>query len=101
MSSHQEWQEEVIKEHDEKKPFAPENGTPLKFKAGDPVIYTNSNGATFSRTVTGLYKPEQPCSLYARGYRYLIDGSAPWMPVHEHSLKPNTRVTNSPKESPQ
>ena len=37
MSSHHEWAEEVTARHDATKPFAPENGQPLRFKAGDPV----------------------------------------------------------------
>jgi hypothetical protein len=88
MSSHHEWVSDVVEQHDAEKPFAPENGRPLAFKPGDAVIYTNDQGATFARTVAGYYRPEQPCSLYARGYRYLLNGSSPWMPVREASLQP-------------
>lgn len=96
MSSHHEWAEEVIAEHDLKTPFAPDNGTPLQFKAGDRVIYTNEFGATFARVVTGLYKPSRPCSRYALGCRYLLNSSSPWSPVQEAELKPDTRqpITN-------
>jgi hypothetical protein len=87
MSSHHQWVDEIVKHHDEQKPFAPENGTPLAFKAGDSVTYTNSFGVSFNRTVTGIYQPSQPCSLYATGCRYLLDTDSHWMPVDEASLK--------------
>lgn len=86
MSSHHDWVNEVIESHDLEKPFAPENGSPLKFKSGDPVIYTNSAGVVFHRRVTGFYRPNGPCSLYATGYRYLLNNDSPWMPVCESSL---------------
>ena len=85
--SHREWRDEVIAQHDLNKPFAPENGEALKFKAGDAVIYTNSNDVTFRRRVTSLYCPDFRCSLYARGARYLIDSDSPWVPVSESSLR--------------
>ena len=87
MSSHWEWQERVVAQHDLEKPFAPENGAPLKFKIGDPVIFTNPNGVTFRNRVTGYYLPEGPCSLYACGRRYLLDSSSPWFPVKETELE--------------
>lgn len=87
MASHHEWAEEVIAQHDELKPFAPENGESLKFNIGAPVIYTNDYGVSFPLRVTGHYKPETPCSLYARGYRYLLDKDSHWMPVKEDSLQ--------------
>ena len=87
MTSHHHWVEEVVKKHDEEKPFSPENGTPLRFCVGDAVTYTNSNGAAFFLTVTGLYKPMGPCSLYATGCRYLLNKTSYWMPVDEASLR--------------
>ncbi|PTT78673.1 hypothetical protein DBR42_22895 [Pelomonas sp. HMWF004] len=90
MSSHWEWAEQVIAKHDAEKPFAPENGTPLAFKPGDPVIYTNDAGVSFPLKVTGYYQPEQPCSLYATGRRYLLDWDCHWMPAAEASLRHDT-----------
>lgn len=90
MSSHHDWEDATIQRHDLEKPFAPENGTPLAFKAGDSVIYTNDQGVSFNRTVTGLFQPQQTDSLYATGYRYMLDKDAYWMPVKESSLRLNT-----------
>lgn len=87
MSSHQDWQEAVISEHALAKPFAPENGKPLMFKAGDSVIFTNDYGVEFRLRVTGTHCPEVANSLYARGARYLLDSDSPWMPVSEASLR--------------
>lgn len=87
MSSHWEWAKRVIAEHDLTKPFAPENGEPLKFKAGDPVIFTNDYGVSFRLRITGFYTPEEPCTLYASGRRYMVDSSSPWFPVKESSLQ--------------
>lgn len=86
MSSHQEWEKFVIEAHDLEKPFAPENGQPLQFVAGDWVTYKNDAGCTFLRRITGLYQPKQPCSLYATGARYLLDWNCYWMPVVESKL---------------
>jgi hypothetical protein len=94
MSSHHDWAEEVIADHDAKKPFAPENGQPLRFSVGDRVIYTNDGGAEFRQTITGLYIPVGPSSQYALGKRYLIDSSCPWMPVAESSLRLDDTVSN-------
>lgn len=87
MSSHHEWVSRIIAQHDKDKPFAPENGRPLAFNPGDPVIYTNEAGLKFALTVSGHYKPPYPCGLYARGYRYTLDSGSPWMPVPETSLQ--------------
>ena len=87
MSSHWKWAEVVCAEHAANKPFAPENGEPLKFQIGDPVIFTNDYGVTFPQRVTGLYPPDSKCSLYATGYRYLLDTASYWMPVKESSLQ--------------
>jgi hypothetical protein len=87
MSSHYDWEAEVIARHDLEKPFAPENGETLKFRVGDPVVYTNAYGVAFQRRVTGFYRPESPCSLYARGYRYFLDSDCYWMPVRESNLQ--------------
>ena len=73
MSSYWEWKKRVVAQHDLEKPFAPENGEPLRFKLGDPVIFTNDYGVSFRLRITGFYKPEEPCSLYACGRRYLVD----------------------------
>ena len=86
MSSHWAWSDRAIMEHDEKKPFAPENGKPLKFKKGDEVVFRNDNGILFDFTVTGHYRPDTIDCMYATGYRYLLDWDCPWMPVREESL---------------
>ncbi|MGY6272139.1 hypothetical protein ACXIUT_20815 [Achromobacter denitrificans] len=90
MSSHHEWVEKVVALHDARKPFAPENGHPLRFQAGDPVIYTNPAGVQFRLRVLDFYRPAHPCALYAFGARYLLDSDSPWMPVSENSLRPDT-----------
>ena len=89
MSSHHDYILEITAQHDALKPFAPENGQPLRFAVGDAVIYTNEFGAWFRRRITGFYKPTEPSGLYARGRRYYLDSSAPWMPVAESSLRPD------------
>ncbi|HBO1345648.1 hypothetical protein [Pseudomonas aeruginosa] len=89
MSSHHDWVIEVSAQHDALKPFAPENGRPLRFKIGDAVIYTNEFGVQFRFRVTGFYRPAGPCGLYPRGARYLLNSSSPWMPVAESSLRPD------------
>lgn len=92
MSSHAEWVAEVAAEHDALKPFAPENGKPLRFQIGDAVIFTNDAGLEFRCRVSGLYRPAEPSGLYAQGARYLVDSSAPWMPVSEASLRSDISV---------
>lgn len=87
MSSHWDWVTKVVAQHDLEKPFAPENGDPRKFKAGDPVIFTNTYGVSFRLCITGFYEPDEPCSLYACGRRYLVDSSSPWFPVKESELQ--------------
>lgn len=89
MSSHHDWVEEVWAEHQARRPFAPENGRPLRFAVGDRVIYTNQVGAEFRRRITGFYMPTAPDSLYARGARYLVDSASFWMPVAESRLRPD------------
>ena len=89
MSSHHDYIIEITAQHDELKPFAPENGQPLRFKIGDAVIYTNDAGLQFRRRVTGFYRPAEPSGLYARGARYLLNSSSPWMPVSDSSLRPD------------
>ncbi|MBN0545410.1 hypothetical protein JTM37_36410, partial [Pseudomonas aeruginosa] len=71
------------------KPFAPENGQPLRFKIGDAVIYTNEYGVQFRRCVTWFYRPSGLCGHYARGARYLLNSTSPWVPVSESSLRPD------------
>lgn len=89
MSSHWEWAEEVWRKHEAEKPYAPENGQPLKFKPGDLVQYTNPVGVVFQFRVTRLYTPRTEFdSLYARGARYYLDWECPWYPVAEASLQP-------------
>jgi hypothetical protein len=91
MSSHWAWAERVTAEHDQNKPFAPENGQPLRFAIGDHVIFTNDYGVEFEMQITGFFeRPEAPCGLYARGSRYLVNSSSPWFPVKESSLRLNT-----------
>jgi len=53
------------------------------------VIYTNEFGAQFRRRVTGFYQPTEPSGLYARGRRYYLNSTSPWMPVAESSLRPD------------
>jgi hypothetical protein len=60
----------------------------LRFKAGDPVIYTNPAGIEFPLRVTGFYqRPASPCGQYANGARYLLDWDCPWFPVPESRLR--------------
>ena len=66
MSSHHDYIIEITAQHDALKPFAPENGQPLRFRIGDAVICTNDAGLQFRRRVTGLYRPAEPSGLYAR-----------------------------------
>jgi hypothetical protein len=90
MSSHWEWGERVMREHDEKRPYAPENGSRLKFRVGDRVIFTNEFGVESPRayTVTGIYeRPDEPCGQYANGARYYLDWASHWFPVKESSLR--------------
>ncbi|WP_374607471.1 hypothetical protein [Diaphorobacter nitroreducens] len=89
MSSHHDYIIEITAQHDALKPFAPENGQPLRFAIGDAVIYTNEFGAQFQRCVTGFYRPAGLSGLYARGARYLLDSLSPWMPVAESGLCPD------------
>ncbi len=89
MSSHHDYILEITAQHDALKPFAPENEKPLRFAIGDAVIYTNEFGAQFQRRVTGFYRPAGLSGLYARGARYLLDSSSPWMPMSESSLRPD------------
>ncbi len=89
MSSHHDWIIEVTAQHDVRKPFAPENGQPLRCAVGDAVVFTNEFGAQFRRRVTGFYRPTMPSGLYALGRRYYLDSSSPWMPVAESSLRPD------------
>ncbi|MED5491731.1 MAG: hypothetical protein VYD45_06370 [Pseudomonadota bacterium] len=89
MSSHHDYILEITAQHDALKPFAPENGQPLRFKIGDAVIYTNEFGAQFRRRVTGFYRPTGLSGSYARGARYLLNSTSPWVPVSETSLRPD------------
>lgn len=59
MSSHHEWAESIEAAHQVKKPFAPENGTSLRFSVGDRVIYKNSARLEFSVRIIGLYMPKK------------------------------------------
>lgn len=85
--SHHEMMKLTIEKHDSERPFAPENGQPLKFKAGDIVTFINDFGFRRSgKTVTRIMKREEDESLYCIGYRYYIDSDSPWMPVKETQL---------------
>jgi hypothetical protein len=88
MSSHHDYIIEITAQHDALKPFAPENGQPLRFKIGDAVIYTNEYGAQFRCRVTGFYQPTGLGPVRAR-CALLLDSSSPWMPVSESSLRPD------------
>ncbi|KAG0188280.1 hypothetical protein DFQ28_005172 [Apophysomyces sp. BC1034] len=90
MSSLHEWIEEITAQHDAQRPFAPENGQPLRFEIGDSVIYTNPAGIEFRNRITGFYRPSSPCGQYAQGARYLIDSDSPWFPVPESRLHLDT-----------
>lgn len=93
MSSHWEWQKRVMAEHDAAKPFTPENGNPLRFKPGEAVIFRNDYRVEFHQRVTGYHqRPAEPCGLYARGCRYLLDKDCYWMPVTEASLRPDPEL---------
>lgn len=87
FESHHSWQDRMVLEHAQTKPFSPENGNPLKFKIGDVVIYTNDSGVEFKCKINGFYQPAPTDSLYATGYRYLLNNSSYWMPVRENSLR--------------
>lgn len=88
MSSHHEWADEQMARHDAQKPFAPENGLPLRFQIGGPVIFTNVYGVEFPLRITGFYeRPEGSDGQYAHGARYLVNSSSPWFPVKEASLR--------------
>lgn len=93
MCSIWDYENRVVAQHNLEKPFAPENGEPLKFSVGDIVAFTNEYGVMFrGLRVTGFYKPEKPCSLYATGMRYLLDWSSPWFPAKESSLQLDSEV---------
>lgn len=87
MQSHWDWSNDVITVHNKEKPYAPENGQPLKFKPGDKVIYTNPEGIEFVLHVTGYYRPAVIDSLYATGSRYFLDWDCHWFPVKEENLR--------------
>jgi hypothetical protein len=58
----------ITAQHDALKPFAPENGQPLRFKIGDAVIYTNETAHSSGAASPVL--PAHRAGLYARGARY-------------------------------
>jgi len=89
MSSLHDYIIEITAQHDALKPFAPENGQPLRFKIGDAVIYTNEYGVQFRRRITGFYRPSGLSGHYARGARYLLNSTSPWVPVAESRLRPD------------
>lgn len=96
MSSHWEYVQRTVAQHDAEKPYAPENGEPLKFGIGDVVAFTNEYGVMFrGLRVTGFYKPEEPCALYATGMRYMLDWSSPWFPAKESSLQLDSDVVEA------
>jgi len=89
MSSYWAWKEELVARHDQLKPFAPENGRLLRFAVGDPVLTINGYGLILPGfKIVGFYKPKTIDSLYAAGYRYLIDWACHWFPVAEKELIP-------------
>lgn len=87
MSSHWDWEKNVIAEHNQQKPYAPENGQLLKFKPGTPVIYTNDHGIEFPLIVTGYYAPNNIDSHYASGARYMLSWDCYWFPTKESTLR--------------
>jgi hypothetical protein len=86
MSSHWDYVENLIVDHDALKPFAPENGKSLKYAIGQRVIYTNDYGVSFCFEITDFFKRATDPGLYAAGYRYLVNSSSCWMPIKELSL---------------
>lgn len=86
MSSFWDWEKKQVAAHNEKRPYAPENGSPLKFKPGDSVIYTHEYLGTCKAVVSGYYLPTAMDSFYAQGARYLLDRGAYWFPVKESEL---------------
>ena len=60
MSSHHDYIIEITAEHDALKPFAPENGQPLRFAIGGAVIYTNEAGLQFRLSINGFYRLAGP-----------------------------------------
>jgi len=69
--------------HDLARPFAPENGQPLKFKIGDLVAVRISDEISVVRVI-GYYQARD--GLYARGKRYLLDVETHWVPYSEDQL---------------
>lgn len=66
--SHHEAIARLIKEHDEIKPFAPENGQKLKFKVGDKVAYINDYGCIFEgKTITKSWSGQTTRASTAQG----------------------------------
>ena len=84
--------EELIEEAERTRPYAPENGKPLRFKVGDAVQYYSDGGTLVLpmvyRISALMTKAENP-GWYAMGYRYWLDSAKPtWMPVAELNLRP-------------
>jgi hypothetical protein len=86
MSSHWDHIGRLIVEHDELKPYALENGKPLRHAIGETVSYTNDYGVSFCYQITGFFEPTTDAGLYAAGYRYLVNSDSHWMPITETSL---------------
>ena len=44
---HHEAMAELVRQHDDERPYAPENGHPLAFAPGDRVTFVNDYGVRF------------------------------------------------------
>lgn len=85
---HHEAMAELVRAHDEQRPYAPENGRPLAFSVGDRVTFVNDYGVAFPHhTVTRIMQRHENEWLYCSGRRYYIDSDCPWMPVKESNLR--------------
>lgn len=78
-----------VARHDMERPFAPENGQPLRFGIGDAVairelMEADGEGITVYQ-VTGYYVRKES-ALYANGKRYLLNVDAHWFPYSEAEL---------------
>jgi len=61
----------------------------LKYKIGDRVTFTNSQGVIFeNKTILGFCSEES--NLHQYGYRYYLDKDSYWMPVEEKRLSLET-----------
>lgn len=80
---------ELVRQHDDERPYAPENGHPLAFAPGDRVTFVNDYGVRFpGHVVVRIMQRDEDEWLYCAGRRYFIDSDSPWFPVCEENLLP-------------